>query len=305
MLRLHLRARRSARAFHEHFAAQLNDTHPAIAVAELMRLLVDEHLMDWDAAWRVTQQTFAYTNHTLLAEALETVAAAAVRRAAAAAPRDHLRDQPPVPRRGAGALSERRGAGRARVADRRARAEVACGWRIWRRVGSHAINGVAALHTELLKHGVLARLLRALSRAIPQRHQRRDAATLDGRAAIRVSRGLITEAIGDGWIRDTEQELPRLEPFADDAAFRESWRRVKRANKVALAAEIQQRAGVRVDPDSMFDVQVKRIHEYKRQHLNVLHIITRYLRLLEDADECRRGRSSLRARRRPATRWRN
>ena len=151
-------------------------------------------------------------------------------------------------------------------------------------VGSHAINGVAALHTELLKHGVL----RDFYDLYPERfHNVTNGVTPRRWMALCNPdlTGLITEAIGDAWIRDTEQELPRLEPFADDSAFREAWRRVQRANKAALAAEIEKRAGVRVDPESLFDVHVKRIHEYKRQHLNVLHIVTRYLRLLEDRDD--------------------
>ena len=153
-------------------------------------------------------------------------------------------------------------------------------------VGSHAVNGVAALHTELLKRGVL----RDFYELYPERFHN----VTNGVTPRRWMAGcnpdltqLITDAIGDAWIRDAEAHLPRLEPFADDAAFRESWRRVRRTNKVALANEIQRRAGVQVDPDSMFDVQVKRIHEYKRQHLNALHMLTRYLDLLEDAGDGR------------------
>ena len=151
-------------------------------------------------------------------------------------------------------------------------------------VGCHAINGVAALHTELLKQGVLGdfydlypeRFHNITNGVTPRRWMALCNPSLTG---------LITEAIGDAWIRDTEQELPRLEPFAEDRAFREAWRQVQRANKAALAAEIEKRAGVRVDPDSLFDVHVKRIHEYKRQHLNVLHIVSRYLRLLDEGED--------------------
>jgi len=283
MLRLHLRARDPLERFHEHFAAQLNDTHPAIGVAELMRLLVDEHAMDWDLAWQVTTRTFAYTNHTLLAEALE---------------------QWPVPlfgsllprlleiifeinRRFLEEVRVRYPNDEARV--RRASLIDEGGHRSVRMahlasVGSHAINGVARLHTELLEQGVL----RDFHDLYPARFHNVTNGVTPRRWMAVCNPGLtrlITEAIGDRWLRDTEQELPRLERFADDAAFRESWRRVRRDNRVALAAQIEKRSGVRIDPDSLFDVHVKRIHEYKRQHLNVLHIITRYLRLLEHPDD--------------------
>jgi starch phosphorylase len=148
-------------------------------------------------------------------------------------------------------------------------------------VGSHAINGVARLHTELLKHGVL----RDFYDLYPERfHNVTNGVTPRRWMALCNPdlTSLITGAIGDTWIRDTEEELPRLEPFAEDSAFRDAWRRVQRTNKAALAAEIEKRVNVRVDPDSLLDVHVKRIHEYKRQHLNVLHIVSRYLRLLED-----------------------
>jgi starch phosphorylase len=146
-------------------------------------------------------------------------------------------------------------------------------------VGSHAINGVAVLHTELLKNGVL----RDFHDLHPERFHNVTNGVTPRRWMLECNPALarlITEAIGDRWIRDAEQELPRLEPFADDAAFRESWQQIKRANKVQLAAAIEKQSGIRIDPDSLFDIHVKRIHEYKRQHLNVLHVITRYLRLL-------------------------
>ncbi len=282
MLRLHQRARDPLDRFHEHFAAQLNDTHPALAIAELMRLLVDEHDMEWDAAWRVTQATFAYTNHTLLAEALEQWPLPLF---GSVLPRhleivfeinhrflDEVRARFPQDddRVRRVSLIDERGQKSVRMAHLAS-------------VGSHAINGVAALHTRLLREGVLrdfhdlypARFHNVTNGVTPRRWM-----AVCNPELTRV----ITEAIGDRWLRNTEQELPGLERFADDRAFRESWRRVQRANRVALTAEIAKRANVIVDPDSLFDIHVKRIHEYKRQHLNVLQVVTRYLRLLESPD---------------------
>ena len=281
MLRLHLRARDPLERFHEHFVAQLNDTHPSIAVAELMRLLVDEHLMDWDTAWHVTEETFAYTNHTLLAEALEQWPLPLF---GALLPR-HLEIIFEINRRFLDEVRVRypnddERVRRMSLIDERGQKSVRMAHLA--SVGSHAINGVAALHTELLKHGVLS----DFHDLYPERFHNVTNGVTPRRWMVLCNPDLtrlITDAIGDAWIRDTEQELPRLEPFAEDRAFREAWRHVQRANKAALAAEIEKRAGVRVDPESLFDVHVKRIHEYKRQHLNVLHIVTRYLRLLDDA----------------------
>jgi glycogen phosphorylase len=283
MLRLHLRVRNPIETFHEHFAAQLNDTHPAIGVAELMRLLVDEHDMDWDMAWHVTTSTFSYTNHTLLAEALEQWPLPLF---AALLPR-HLEIIFEINRRFLDDVRARFPGDEARVArmslvDERAPRGVRMAHLAT--TGSHAVNGVAALHTDLLRAGVL----RDFHEMYPDRFfsvtngvtPRRWLAVCNPELTA-----LISEAIGDAWIRDTERELPRLEPFAADAAFRDSWRRVRLAKKTALAADIKQRAGVVVDPASLFDVHVKRIHEYKRQHLNALHVLSRYLRLLANPDE--------------------
>jgi glycogen phosphorylase len=280
MLQLHLRARDPLERFDEHFVAQLNDTHPSIAVAELMRLLVDEHLMGWDAAWHVTEKTFAYTNHTLLAEALEQWP---VPMFGALLPR-HLEIILEINRRFLDEVRVRypnddERVSRVSLIDERGQKSVRMAHLA--SIGSHAINGVAALHTELLKHGVL----RDFYDLYPERFHSITNGVTPRRWMALCNRGLtrlIAEAIGDAWIRDTEQELPRLEPFAEDSAFREAWRHVQRVNKAELAAEIGKRTGVRVDPVSLLDVHVKRIHEYKRQHLNVLHVVTRYLRLLED-----------------------
>jgi len=283
MLRLHLRVRNPLDRFHDHFAAQLNDTHPAIAIAELMRLLVDVYLLDWDTAWRVTKSTFGYTNHTLLAEALEQWPLPLF---ASVLPR-HLEIVFEINRRFLDELRVRYPHDDERV--RRMSLIDEHGQKAVRMahlatVGSHAINGVAALHTELLKDGVL----RDFHDLYPERFHNVTNGVTPRRWMVECNPGLtrlITEAIGDRWIRDAEQELPRLEPFADDSAFRQSWQRIKRANKVELAAAIAQHADLRVDPDSLFDIQVKRIHEYKRQHLNVLQVVARYLRLLEGPAE--------------------
>ena len=262
--------------FHEKFAAQLNDTHPAIAVAELMRLLVDEYVLPWDEAWQITRKTFAYTNHTLLPEALESWPLDLFARVL---PRhleiifeinarflDEVRirfygDEERLARL---SLIDERGERYVRMA------HLAC-------VGSHTVNGVAELHSELLKQEVL----KDFYELWPERFGNKTNGVTPRRWMVlsnpRLS-SLITTSIGEGWIKDLSQ-LRRLEPLADDAAFRQQWREVKRACKVDFAAVALKKTGVTIDPDSLFDVQVKRIHEYKRQHLNILHVIALYHRL--------------------------
>src|SRR5512139_3823035 len=262
--------------FHEKFAIQLNDTHPAIAVAELMRLLVDVHRMGWEDAWEVTRHTFAYTNHTLLPEALEKWP---VDMFGACLPR-HLEIVYEINRRFLDEVRERhpgdgRRAARLSLIDETGGRSVRMAHLA--SVGSHRINGVAALHSELLKSDVLRdfhelwpeKLVNVTNGVTP----RRFLALANPRLA-----GLVTSAIGDGWPRDLRR-LSALEPLAEDAAFRQEWRAVKRANKEDLAGEVRRRVGLAVDPDGLFDVQVKRIHEYKRQHLNVLHVIALWQRL--------------------------
>jgi starch phosphorylase len=263
----------------ERFAVQLNDTHPAIAVAELMRLLVDERQLPWDDAWEITRRTFGYTNHTLLPEALEAWSLPLFRELL---PR-HLeiifeinaRFLDEVRRRFPGddawlerlSLIDEAGEKRVRMA------HLAC-------VGSHAINGVASLHTELLKRSVL----KDFYELWPERFSNKTNGATPRRFLVLANprfTELITRAIGDTWPRDLSA-LRKLEPLAADAAFRQEWRAVKRANKERLAAYIRAQTGIELDPDWLFDIQVKRIHEYKRQHLNVLHIITLYDRLRRD-----------------------
>ena len=262
--------------FPDRFAAQLNDTHPSIAVAELMRLLIDKHQLDWDKAWNITFRTFGYTNHTLLPEALETWALPLF---SELLPR-HLEIIYEINRRFLDEVRRRYPGDDQRVArlslideagDKRVRmAHLAC-------VGSHAINGVAALHSELLKTSVL----KDFYELWPERFSNKTNGVTPRRfmalANPKLS-DLITRSIGDGWLTQTD-ELKKLEPLADDAAFRQEWRAVKQANKEKLAAYILKQTGIGLDPTWLFDIQVKRIHEYKRQHLNVLHIITLYCRL--------------------------
>ena len=281
MIRLQLqKGKGNLAGFHRKFAVQLNDTHPALAVAELMRLLVDLHGLGWDEAWAITRRSFAYTNHTLLPEALEKWP---IEMFGSLLPR-HLEIVYEINRRFLELVRQRFPGDEARAARLSLIDEE--GGRSVRManlasVGSHRINGVAALHTELLKSDVL----RDFAELWPEKFvnvtngvtPRRFLMLANPRLAA-----LVSEAIGDSWPRQLEK-LCELEPLAEDAAFRARWRAVKRANKADLAAVIQARAGVACDPDSLFDVQVKRIHEYKRQHLNVLHVIALWQRLRKDA----------------------
>ncbi|MBI4880203.1 MAG: glycogen/starch/alpha-glucan phosphorylase [Planctomycetes bacterium] len=265
--------------FSQKYAVQLNDTHPAVAVAELMRLLVDEYGMDWEPAWDITTRTFAFTNHTLLPEALEKWPVSLFGRLL---PR-HLEIVYEINRRFLEEVRSRYPGDGERVArlslideggGRHVRmAHLAC-------AGSHAINGVAKLHTELLK----SELLRDFHELWPERFSSKTNGVTPRRFLAlsnpELAR-LLNDTIGAGWIKNLE-DLRRLEPFADDPAFQEEWRRVKLANKRALAAQILARTGIAVSPESLFDVQVKRLHEYKRQHLNLLHVVALYLRLRDD-----------------------
>jgi starch phosphorylase len=263
--------------FHLYWAAQLNDTHPSIAIAELMRLLVDEHAMEWNRAWTITQKTCGYTNHTLLAEALERWPLPLF---AKLLPRhieiiyeinrrflDDLRLRYPGDDQLLRRLSLIEEAG-----DKHVRmAHLAS-------VGSHAINGVAALHTDLLKQTVL----RDFYRVAPEKFFNVTNGVTP-RRWITLSNpklsALITRHIGDRWIANLEDELQHLEPLVFDIDFQRDWQTVKADNKRTLAGLIKERTGIIVDPHSLFDIQVKRIHEYKRQHLNVLYLVTLYNRL--------------------------
>ena len=279
VIRMHLQRHGDLSQFHRKWVIQLNDTHPALAIVELMRLLVDEHLMPWEPAWEITRQTFAYTNHTLLPEALETWPVSLFERIL---PR-HLEIVAEINRRLLDEVDRRYpgdDARRARLSlfaeapEQRVRmANLAC-------VGSRAINGVAALHTDLLKTTVL----RDAHELWPEKFSNKTNGVTPRRFLALANPALarlICDAIGDAWLRDLT-ELRRLEQHAGDASFQEAWERVKRGNKERLAALVRAASGIVVDTCAMFDIQAKRIHEYKRQHLNVLHILTRYAQLLRD-----------------------
>ncbi len=257
-------------------AVQLNDTHPAIAIPELMRLLVDQYRLEWDFAWDLVKQVFAFTNHTVLPEAMEAWSTEMfghllprhleiireidrrfriqVREAFPADPEKENRtaiitssDQPHV---------------------RMANLAI---------VGSHSVNGVAELHTRILKEMVF----RDFDEIFPGKLNNKTNGITPRRWLLKSNprlASLITEAIGEGWIRDLD-ELRKLEPFAADSAFREKWATVKSANKQDFATWMAKRQSLTIDPNSLFDFQVKRIHEYKRQLLNILHVIALYNRI--------------------------
>lgn len=262
--------------FAEKHCFQLNDTHPAIAVPELMRLLMDEHRMGWQAAWEITTSTMAYTNHTLLPEALETWPVAVF---------EHLlpRILEIIYEINARFLSEvsRRWPGDLDILQRMSliqeTPEKIVRMAYLAIVGSFSVNGVAELHSRLLKQGLFS----DFAGLWPARFNNKTNGVTQRRwlaACNPALADLINTRIGDAWVTDLEQ-LEKLRPLADDSDFQAQWRAVKQANKVRLAANIKSKTGQIVDPAMLFDVQVKRIHEYKRQLLNVLHAVHLYDRI--------------------------
>ncbi|MGA3160752.1 MAG: glycogen/starch/alpha-glucan phosphorylase [Terracidiphilus sp.] len=281
ILKIQAAQHRSLAELHRNFAIQMNDTHPAIAVAELMRLLVDEHDIEWDAAWHVTEHTLSYTNHTLLPEALEQWPRGLF---GTLLPR-HLEIVDEINRRHLENVRVKFPGDEGRV--QRLSLINEEGGKFVRMahlaaLGSHAINGVAALHTELLKTHVLSDFY-ALT---PEKFSNKTNGVTP-RRWMRLSNPrlaqLLTARIGSGWVRDLEK-LHKLEPLIDDPEFCAEWRAIKRHNKLQLAAYIHDQLGVAIDPDSIFDVLVKRLHEYKRQHLLILYILTLYKRIQRDPD---------------------
>ena len=281
MIRTHLFEGDSLDNFHEKFAVQLNDTHPTIAIAELMHLLLDEHGYDWDQAWNITQNTFAYTNHTLLPEALERWPVSLF---GSLLPR-HLEIIYEINHRFLQQVRDRFPSDDERVRrmslieegqEQYVRmAYLAC-------VGSHAINGVAELHSQLLKDMTL----RDFNEMFPEKFFNITNGVTPRRWMVQSNPRLsflIADQIGDRWITHLD-ELRNLEPFAEDHEFRKLWRQTQEGIKADLASYIKDRLDIEVNPQSLFDVQVKRIHEYKRQHLNVLHIITLYNRIKQNPD---------------------
>ncbi len=264
------------------FAIQLNDTHPALAVPELMRLLIDVHGLGWDEAWDQVRRSVAYTNHTLLPEALETWPLPLMQRLL---PR-HMEIIYEINRRFLDEVRARWPGDDDKCArmsiigehgDKQVRmAHLAT-------VASHHINGVAALHSRLLKETVL----RDFAELWPERFTnvtngvtpRRFVALSNPKLT-----DLISDAIGDGWVKNLER-LTELEKFADDAGFQEKWRAVKHRNKAELASWLDKVYGLKFDPSALFDAQCKRIHEYKRQHLNLLHAIALFDRIRRGEDD--------------------
>ena len=277
MIRLHLDHGHTLDSFDRKFTAQLNDTHPAIAVPELMRLLVDVHMMDWDSAWKITRNTFAFTNHTLLPEALETWSVALMQNLL---PR-HLEIIYEINRQFLDEIRIRY-LGNEELISRLSIISENDGQRVrmahLATVGSYAVNGVAELHTELLKSTVM----KDFNEIWPEKfHNVTNGVT--PRRFIVVSNpslaALITESCQtDEWISDLSC-LSRIEPFAEDGAFQQQWQAVKTIAKQNLSNWMLKHTGIKLDPNTLFDVQAKRIHEYKRQHLNLLHIITLYHRI--------------------------
>jgi len=263
----------------EKAAIQLNDTHPALAVPELMRILLDEAKLGWDQAWDLTRRTLAYTNHTLLPEALEKWPLAWF---AALLPRQ-LEIIYEINRRFLDEVRSRFPGDDGRLA-RVSLIEEDSGRKIRMAnlaiVGTHSTNGVAAIHSELLR----TTTVKDLAEMYPERFNNKTNGVTPRRWLLLCNRALadaITGAIGDGWITDLTQ-LTKLKPLADDKSFRKAFHSAKRQAKTQFAGWLNKALGLAVDPDSVFDCQVKRIHEYKRQLLNALRIVVLYNRLREN-----------------------
>lgn len=282
IMRRYLRDHETLDRFPQQVAIQLNDTHPALTVAELMRTLLDEHQLEWDDAWQMTQATLGYTNHTLLPEALEKWSVPLMEHVL---PR-HLQlifeinsrfmEQVAVrwpgdeERMGRMSIIEEGETKQVRMANLSI-------------VGSHSVNGVAALHSELVK----SQLVPDFHELWPEKFNNKTNGVTPRRWLLKANpdlSALISDVIGRDWICDLTQ-LRKLEPFAGDRKFQEKFRRIKQVNKERLAALVLDLTGVGVDPASLFDIQIKRMHEYKRQLLNVLNIIHQYLLIVEDGAE--------------------
>lgn len=267
--------------FPEKVVIQLNDTHPVIGIPELMRLLVDEYHLPWDQAWSITSRTFAYTCHTLMPEALERWPVSLVERLL---PR-HMEIIYEINARFLKEVEARFPDDHGRV-ERMSIIEEGYDQRVrmanLASVGSFSINGVAQLHSDLLK----GRVLHDFYEMWPEKFNNKTNGVTPRRFVKMANPGLsdlITSKIGDDWIKHLEQ-LEKLEQYVDDAEFRQAWDQVKQANKQVLADYILKHEKIQVNPNSMFDIMVKRLHEYKRQHLKMLHIVTLYNRLKANPD---------------------
>lgn len=280
MIKMHFFRNEEIHSLHRHFAVQMNDTHPSIAVAEMMRILVDDYRLEWNEAWCITTNTLAYTNHTLMQEALEKWRLDLFK---SVLPR-HLEIIYEINHRfleevrakfpGDDAITYRMsiideaGCKYVRMAN------LAC-------VGSHSINGVAELHSNLLKQYLLndfynlwpEKFLNVTNGVTPRRWVAVSNPLLSG---------LITKNIGETWVSDYHNNIEKIEDIAFDKAFRKQWQLVKHENKKRLATWVKNNTDIEINENALFDVQVKRLHEYKRQHLNVLHILTLYNRLKDN-----------------------
>ena len=286
IIRRYVTAHTSFDEFPDKAAVQMNDTHPSLCVAELMRILIDEHEVEWDRAWEITQATLGYTNHTLLPEALERWPVSLMERVL---PR-HMeiifginhqflrtvgrRWPMDVERQQRMSIIEEGPEKQVRMA------HLAI-------VGSHAVNGVSKLHTELLK----TNLVPDFAALWPERFSNKTNGVSPRRWILKANpelAALLTQTVGEGWVTDLEQ-VREIEKYSGDGAFQTAFREIKHRNKERLAREVLSTTGVAIDPASMFDVQVKRIHEYKRQLLNVMRIIHEYLVMVEDGAEPQSG----------------
>ncbi|MBU1000988.1 MAG: glycogen/starch/alpha-glucan phosphorylase [Proteobacteria bacterium] len=279
IMRRHMKLHGSLTSFPDYVAVQLNDTHPSIAIPELMRILLDEHFLTWEAAWDISSRTFAYTNHTVLPEALETWPLELVGNLL---PR-HLEIIFEINRRFLAEVAARYPGDEGRlsrmsiIGEGDVRTVRMANLAI---VGSHCVNGVAALHSKILQDGLFrdfntfypGKLINVTNGITPRRWLLQ---------ANPILSRLITETIGADWIVDLDQ-LKKLVPLAEDPAFRARWAEAKLENKKRFARYVLRKVNMGVNPKSMFDVQVKRMHEYKRQLLNVMHIIARYNRIKDD-----------------------
>lgn len=254
----------------EKVAFQLNDTHPTVAVAELMRVLVDENDVPWDKAWEITKKVCGYTNHTIMSEALEKWPMELFSRLL---PRIYQIVEE-INRRFCLKLIEKYGYDNNKIRNMAIIADGQVRMAYLAIVGSHSVNGVARLHTEILKD----KELHDFYELYPEKFNNKTNGITQRRWLLHSNpklAKLITEKIGDGWITDLSQ-LKELKKFTDDEGFLEKLMEVKKENKIALAKYIKQTKGIEINPDSIFDIQVKRLHEYKRQLLNILHIIYLY-----------------------------
>ncbi len=273
LVRRHVTQHKSVRTLADHVAIQLNDTHPAIAVPELMRILVDEHRLDWDAAWEITRHTFSYTNHTLLPEALESWPVPLLERLLPrhmqiiyllnAAELERIRANPALDDglMATVSLIDEHGGRRVRMGNLAF-------------MGSHKVNGVSGLHTDLMRRTVFG----DLDRVFPGRIVNKTNGITFRRWLFEANPGLtrlLVDAAGPKLL-DDPAGLTALEAVAQDASFQARYRAERRANKLALAALVKERLGIKLNPDALFDVQIKRIHEYKRQLLNILETIALY-----------------------------